>query len=133
MRLWSRVLALALLLQATSPGYVPACDMMAKAAKAHGCPGCHQIAKVPSCHAGAVAAAKNLPRKACCFLGVLMPCADGALRAVQVSAPAANATLLALAVAAPAWESPTATLSVVMPPGIADLATGPPRSTVLLI
>lgn len=120
-----------MVLQASSAGYVPACDMMAKAAMAHGCPGCHQIAKAPACHG--TAATQNLPRKACCFLGVLTPCADGALRAVQVPAPAQNAAVVDLAVASPDWASPTSSISVAMPPGIADLATGPPRTTVLLI
>jgi len=120
-----------MLLQASSAGYVPACDMMAKATKAYGCPGCHQITKAPSCHGSA--ASQNLPRKACCFFGVLTPCADGALRAVQVPAPAPNAAVVDLATASPDWASPTSSISIAMPPGIADLVTGPPRTTVLLI
>lgn len=130
MRIWARFLALALVLQATSAGYVPACDMMAKAAKVHGCLGCHQIAKAPACHGNA--ATQSSARKACCFFGVLTPCADRALHAVQVPAPTPTA-VVDLATASPTWDSPLMTASVAMPPGIADLATGPPRTTVLLI
>jgi hypothetical protein len=121
-----------MVLQATSAGFVPACDMSAKS-QYRGCPGCQdEVARAPSCHAAA--ATQSLPRKACCFFSVLNPCADGAVAKAQLTAPAPTAVPFALAVATPGWASlPTVTTSVAVPPGIADLATGPPRTIVLLI
>jgi len=130
MRVWARVLTLAMVLQATSAGFVPACDMYAKL-KVRSCPQCPVVAKAPSCHG--TAAAQNAPLKACCFFGVMLPCADGAVGEARLTAPAPAAAPVAIAIATPAWESPAITISVAVPPGIAELATGPPRTTVLLI
>ena len=119
-----------MVLQATSAGFVPACDMYAKF-KARSCPQCDEVAKAPSCHG--TAAAQNVPRKACCFFGVMLPCADGAVGEARLTAPAPTAAPVAIAVTTPEWAVPTISTSVAVPPGIGELATGPPRTTVLLI
>lgn len=119
-----------MVLQATSAGFVPACDMYAKA-KVKSCPQCPVVNQTPSCHG--TASAQDVPLKACCFFGVLTPCADRAVGEARLISPAPTAAPVAIAVTTPDWAVPTISISVAMPPGIGDLATGPPRTSVLLL
>jgi hypothetical protein len=106
---------LALALQAGSNGYVQACPMKMTAMSAnHSC--CH------ACH--------GATRKACCFLGVLAPCADGAVSEARLTRP----TTLMIAVASAPITSAWATLAVPISTAAPPIPTAsPPRTTILLI
>src|SRR5262245_4909330 len=127
---WLAVVALAL--QASTSGYVAACPMKADAAAARACCRAQQAdAPMPACHAKAAKASK----KACCFLGVMSPCADGAVAEARLTPPTTSvaAAVATLPVAA-AWAAPAVPVSTTAPPGCAaHSATGPPRLTPLLI
>src|SRR2546426_10982420 len=130
MRYLTRAVALALVLQATSAGFVPAGDMAARA-KFGGCPRCQAEVAMPSCHAKAPA--QTASRKACCFFGIMPPCADGAVAKARLTSPTTPAAPIALVSVTADWATPDVPVSTAAPPGIAKLTTGPPRTTVLLI
>ena len=129
MRVLARFLALVMVLQATSAGFVPACDMAAKA-KFQGCSRCQAEAKAPSCHP---AATQTSPRKACCFFDVLQPRADGAVAKASLLSPGPTSSTVAHVTALADWSQPAPSVFIASPPGGANLATGPPRTTILLI
>ena len=107
---------LALALQAGSNGYVQACPMKMSAMSAtHSC--CH------ACH--------GATRKACCFLGVLAPCADGAVSEARVTRPSTQVVAVAAAPAAmTAWAALDVPIATDAPP---IPTVSPPRTAILLI
>src|SRR5262252_1696557 len=110
----------ALALQAGSSGYVPACPMKAPMMAAS-----HACCQAKSCHSPVKA-----PLKACCFLGVLAPCADGVVSEARLTAPTSPAAVVAAAPVMPAWAALAVPVSGVAPP---IPTASPPRTTVLLI
>jgi hypothetical protein len=113
---------LALALQAGSSGYVQACPMKASAMSAtHAC--CHM--------AKACRGMQTMPRKACCFFGVLSPCADGAVSEARLT----SQTTVAAAIApTPAVNAAWATLAVPVSTAAPPIPTAsPPHTSVLLI
>jgi len=112
---------LALALQASSSGYVQACPMKTQAMMAgHAC--C-QAAK--ACHVPG-----RSQRKACCFFGVMSPCADGAVSEARLTAPTQTAAVVAAAPALPLWAALALPTSTSAPP---ILEAPPHRSSILLI
>jgi hypothetical protein len=114
---------LALALQAGSNGYVQACPMKLSATSSmsatHSC--CH------ACQHGT----KAPTRKACCFLGVMSPCADGVVSEARVTRPTTQLVAVAAApVVNAAWATLTVPVSTAAPP---IPTVSPPRTTVLLI
>src|SRR5689334_4045656 len=100
---------LALALQASSSGYVPACTMKAQMMSAgHAC--C-MAAAAKACHMP-----MQTQRKACCFFGVLSPCADGAVSEARLAAPTATAALIAAARVMPDWAALAVPAQTAAPP-----------------
>src|SRR5205814_8329206 len=113
---------LALALQAGSSGYVQACPMKIGAMAAnHAC--CHAS---KACHGG-----QRATRKACCFLGVMSPCAAGAVSEARLTSPT---TPVAAMAPTPAVNAAWATLAVPVSTAAPPIpAASPPRTSVLLI
>lgn len=113
---------LALALQAGSSGYVQACPMKMSAMSAtHAC--C-RAAAAKACHGG-------MARKACCFLGVMPPCSDGAVSEARLTPPTAPVAVIAVTpVVNAAWAMPAVPVSTAAPP---IPTVSPPQTSVLLI
>src|SRR5262249_58935651 len=103
-------------------GYVQACPMKMRTAMTatHAC--CQQA---QACHMPSKAA-----RKACCFFGVMPPCADGVVTEARLTAPTAPAAIVAEVTTAAAWATIAAPISTAAPP---IPTVSPPHTSVLLI
>jgi hypothetical protein len=113
---------LALALQAGSSGYVQACPMKASAMAANHA--CCQASK--ACHGG-----QKGTRKACCFLGVMSPCADGAVSEARLTSPTTTVAAIAQTpVVNAAWARLAVPVSTAAPP---IPTASPPHTSVLLI